>query len=109
MLRSQPGINQVLSEENGPLTGKVKDQVTAAPEETSVFLHCDDTTRLRAKHERYRTSVASDGQRGFRNSLLHFISSRGSFQDFILDACLLLTRHTELEKFAPDSVTEGLD
>lgn len=36
--RSQPGINQVLSEENGPLTGEVEDHVTAPPEEASVFL-----------------------------------------------------------------------
>ena len=79
VLRSQLGINQVLSEENGPLTGEVEDQVTAPPEETSVFLHCDDTTTLRTKHENYRTSMASVGQRGFHNSVLHFISSRGSF------------------------------
>ena len=77
--RSQLGINQVLSEENGPLTGEVEDQVTAPPEETSVFLHCDGTTTLRTKHEHYRTSMASVGQRGFHNSVLHFISSRGSF------------------------------
>lgn len=77
--RSQPGINQVLSEESGPLTGEVEDHVTAPPEEAGVFLHRDDTTTLRTKRQNYRPSVASVGQRGFHNSVLHFLSSGGSF------------------------------
>lgn len=49
--RSQLGINQVLSEENGTLVGWVEDQVTAPSGETSIFLHYDNTI-LKTKHER---------------------------------------------------------
>lgn len=49
--RSQLGLNQVLSEENGNLAGRVEEQVTAVEKPVPSFLMLDNST-LGTKHER---------------------------------------------------------
>lgn len=49
--RSQLGINQIFSEENGNLAGRVEEQVTAVEKPVSFFIMLDNST-LRTKYER---------------------------------------------------------
>ena len=81
--RSQLGINQVLSEENGNLAGRVEEQVTAVEKPVSSFIKLDNST-LRTKHER---KIENSSDQCWPEGLPHLCSTSCPLNRVLLGFC----------------------